>query len=320
MSDALRQFARRLGIGEAFQKLTLAAQVSLADRAKILKTKASLLEQIRNFPPIPVGSPDLEIHMLLHHERIFESLWSLYSLCRFAETPFGITVHDDGSLTAEDAAMLRALFPGIRLIHREDSDPIVNEWLKAHGFRNSRRFRDGLVFGLKLFDPHVFRRASEYILLDSDVLFFRRPAELLDSPAGESRFSVDMGYEGGFSHRVIGEITGIEDAIAVNAGLLRLNAQSIIPERIEANLGNKIFWRNKDTPKWYAEQGLYGIELHLGDARPLSDRYQLSERKFRGLSADAIHFCGGGIKPLRLYTHGIPYLAELLKLPAGDRS
>jgi len=48
-------------------------------------------------------------------------LWSLKSLVKAAAADVGVVVHDDGSLTEDDAVLLKEQLPGLRIIRRAEA-------------------------------------------------------------------------------------------------------------------------------------------------------------------------------------------------------
>jgi hypothetical protein len=79
-------------------------------------------------------------------------------------------VHDDGSLTLEDEAALRAAIPRCRILWRRVADGLMADQLRAH--RHAAAFRAGSVWGLKLLDV-ALAEAGDCYYVDADVRFFR---------------------------------------------------------------------------------------------------------------------------------------------------
>ncbi len=174
----------------ALRALTLPGVVTLA------RIRPYYLRRILDVAPLEAGQGPLEVHMLLHHQRIFEGIWAMYSFAYFSDVACQIFVHSDGSLSPTDVKHVQQVLPGAHVISRQQGDERVEARLRELGLNQCLRFRDSLIFALKLFDPFFFGEHSSFVLLDSDVLFFRRPHELLAnlSESPDCLYSPDNGF------------------------------------------------------------------------------------------------------------------------------
>ncbi|MFD9538593.1 hypothetical protein [Streptomyces sp. NPDC060022] len=139
-------------------------------------------------------APAVEIHTLLHHDHVSRYLFALRSLTRFWDPP-AVVVHDDGTLRADDTALLTAAQPRLRVIGRDEADGRVERELKD--FPLLRRVRAGNPRLLQLVDYYLLADAPRVIAMDSDVVFMRRPDAVIDW-AGEGGFTVGYSPEYGW--------------------------------------------------------------------------------------------------------------------------
>jgi lipopolysaccharide biosynthesis glycosyltransferase len=132
---------------------------------------------------------EFEVHSLLGSRHVGMCLWSIKSFLHHAQRPFSIVLHDDGSLSLHDIEKLKRHLPGVRVIRKVDADelikPIVSSWKAVEAYRfgtlgNTDYSRKMSIFSLKLLDFNLLTAASRILVLDTDVLFFREPSELLD--------------------------------------------------------------------------------------------------------------------------------------------
>jgi hypothetical protein len=150
-------------------------------------------EWLDETPPAPAASePKAEVHQLLGHRHVGMGAWSLKSLLRASEAPLAVTVHDDGSLSAEDVAFLKKHIPGVRVILRAEADEKMRDALQDLPACASFRFGEVpvtnhrgqtynmFIMALILFDMPLFACSDKIIILDADVLFFRRPDVIVD--------------------------------------------------------------------------------------------------------------------------------------------
>lgn len=151
-------------------------------------------EWLQQTPPVPVAgnSPNAEVHQLLGHRHVGMGLWSMKSLVKSAAAGLGVVVHDDGSLTSEDMALMRQHLPEIQIITRADADLRMRDALANHPACTSFRFGNVpvtnhrgqsynmFIMSLILFDMNLLTECDKIIILDADVLFFRRPDIIAD--------------------------------------------------------------------------------------------------------------------------------------------
>ncbi len=121
--------------------------------------------------------PHCEIHVLTSADDWLNLLWALKTFYHWSGCRFALCIHDDGTLPEKACKHLRTAFPAARLISRAAADARVEPLLAD--YPRSRSLRAENRFTLKLFDFHAYLEADRMLLLDSDILFFARPAALL---------------------------------------------------------------------------------------------------------------------------------------------
>lgn len=245
--------------------------------------------------------------MLLDHRRVLEACWALYSLSHFSGESFDIVIHDDRSLTPNDMAALSHLFPGIRIVRRTHADEVVSGYLQRQRLDRSLAFRSALVFSLKLIDPFFFSTSDTFLLLDSDVLFFRRPdALLLALEQSIPQFSADNGYRYCLSEGDLRSLLGQDCVSRLNPGVLTATRASFDPHRLEGWLAHPGFWGSDGTASYYAELTLWAMLTTLAGGRALPDSYAICAPEPRKYVSG--HYCGGGYWAALFYTRGMPFI------------
>ena len=179
----------------------------------------------------PTTAPML-VHSLICHRDVGMAVTCLTTLYRCADRAIDLRLHDDGSITPDDAAQLQAAFPTARLISREESDQLAAEGLRS--LPKCREFRGVTVMGLKLFDPLLMGR-DPFLLLDTDVLFFN-PFENLFAPVPQGYALIYM-EDFVYSYSVTPQETlahrELRPVRLLNAGMLFVYAGQIDLEYIE---------------------------------------------------------------------------------------
>jgi hypothetical protein len=207
-------------------------------------------EWLQQTPPVPVvrDLPNAEVHQLLGHRHVGMGLWSLKSLVKSAAAGLGVVVHDDGSLTDGDVALMHRHLPGIQIIARPDADVRMRGLLANYPACTSFRFGNVpvtnhrgqsynmFVMSLILFDINLLTASNKIIILDADVLFFQRPNLIadwaLDKNDTRTLYSVEA-YKPQREHN--GTLSfGQKAARTLNSGLLCLTKSKVYHlDRIE---------------------------------------------------------------------------------------
>ncbi|MFN6460351.1 MAG: hypothetical protein RMZ41_000705 [Nostoc sp. DedVER02] len=313
---SLRKIAQKLGLGKALLQIHQLRALTLKGAFKLNLAKSRYLKKILTAKPIPAGEGAIEVHMLLHHKRIYEGLWALYSFAYFCDKPCRIVVHNDGSLTNIDLGLLNQLLPQCQVIDRETANSVVLNYFHQAGLIKCAQFREKLIFALKLFDPFFFSKNRAFILLDSDVLFFSRPQELLDgieaneNPADLTNlYSVDNSYRYSLQSTELATLLGKDCIERFNPGVLRAYQGTLDFMRIEQYLQCKDFWNEDGTANYYAELTLWAMELTRSNALPLPNTYAICPDP-KSPNVVSGHYCGGGYWASLFYTRGLPCLAS----------
>jgi len=286
----LSDHARRLGLG----KLALALWHRplgllrhswqnggpLAQRATE-RQRREMVDAADRLPPLPTPAPDtpLRFHLLTGRQFWYQTAFCLHSLARAAGEPIAAEIYDDGTIDAAIAAKLQRLGPAIRIVpHAEilarldrhlpaDRFPVLRErWVKYPNIR-------------KLTDVHLGSRGWK-LVIDSDLLFFRRPTLLLDWLRAPDRplHAVDCTESYGYSRPLLERLAGAPLAPLVNVGLTGLASESIDWVQLEAWTAELIA---RERTNYFLEQALVAMMVAGRDCTiaPSADYITLPSRR-----------------------------------------
>jgi hypothetical protein len=236
-------------------------------------------------------------------------LWALKTFYYFSRTNYPLVIHLQGAVPRRVLTRFHRHFPSARVIRQGEADQIVERDLLRRGLvrlANARRYSP---FMLKLTDFPMMSRAVHLLTLDSDVLFFRRPSELLGStatPMTVSLFQRDRASTYNLSEpRALAEL-GVLLAPCVNTGIALFPRDSLDLIRCERYLAHPDVAR----PTGWIEQTLHALcASEQGRVAYLPDTYLLSlDPGLGGHTPIARHYAG----PSRhlLTEQGIPALVN----------
>lgn len=255
----------------------------------------------------PVVADDIsvcEIHVLTSEADWLNLMWALKSFYHASGRGYGLCVHDDGSLNDAIRMTLRQHFPAARILDRAQAEGEVLESLadlpRCHEFRSTNHLAP------KVFDFYHYLASERMLLLDSDVLFFAEPTELLrrieDPHYTKNSVNCDVASAYTTTSQQVVEQFGFQLIERFNSGLGLIHKPSLNPHRVEQFLGLPEivghFWRIEQT--LYALCSCqFGCEL-LPDCYSVFLNGAVGEKQSR-------HYVG----PIRhlMYSEGISKLA-----------
>jgi hypothetical protein len=126
-----------------------------------------------------ITHPNLSIHMLTCHRDAILAAWSLASYFYFSKAVGHVTLHDDGTLTQADKKMFKKLFPNTKI--QNTNDFFLNHESTIARYPVLKKFRSEFpeFQSKKLIDVFFERRGNIILFLDSDLLWFQNPKELV---------------------------------------------------------------------------------------------------------------------------------------------
>lgn len=189
-----------------------------------------------------------------HSDRVWYLMMKL-SLEYFSNQEFSFVAIDDGSLTAFDRHLL--------------------ERYRVTVYRSvSRQFQKKKYTDLKTLFPH-----RQIMLIDSDVLFFAHPKQLLT--ATTAVYMQDFKSMYSLSNEEIAYLFGITPVEKLNAGLIKLHTDLIdlkilrrVEEGVEQTRQSRIMF------DYFLEQTAYAIVMAQHPSQALTDSYFLLGRKY----------------------------------------
>lgn len=276
---SLRAKVRQLGLGRLAYRWVFkpAQQVDLARQYgwKLMwdarRGDAMMRQAAEQLPPLASSSHyrfDVPVCFLTGAGFIHQTLFCAHSFAHHLGGPFNLHVLSDGSLEAQHSATLRTLFPNCTVARAEESEQRVREALPPERFPVLHAHRRRFVLLRKLTDAMAGQRGYR-LFFDSDMLFWKRPVELLDrGNAGDPFYmadTVDDGYT--VPRAILRERFGVKVAAGVNSGLVGAHA-----ERIDWELMERVcqFLLNSPGDQRLLEQTLWAVVLGAQSARPLT--------------------------------------------------
>jgi hypothetical protein len=201
----------------------------------------------------------------------------------------------------------------VRFVSRKEADNATEKLLSSLPACLRNRSRHNLF--LKFFDPIAFAPGEKYLILDSDLFFYRRPDYLLEWALGEERtchYNRDFKEVYALPREDIEKATGVTLWECFNSGLV-----CFCRSAINLDLGEKLlstFEAQAPHPQFF-EQTLYALcASALNQGGPLPPEYEITWNTFRSRESVCRHYVGPA-KFDHLYFEGPATLFWLMTLP-----
>jgi len=212
--------------------------------------------QLGPLPSFP-GTAPVTVHLLTGRRFWYQSAFCLHSFARSARVPLCVEVYDDGSIDAPCAELLGTLGPGMRIHPHGAIRERLDRLLPASAFPVLRERWLNYPNLRKLVDVHLGSSGWK-LVMDSDMLFFRRPDFLLSwlaSPAAPLH-GIDSVESYGYSRALMEELAGAAIPARVNVGLCGLRSEALDWHELERWCATLI---SRERTNYYLEQALVAL-------------------------------------------------------------
>jgi hypothetical protein len=255
----------------------------------------------------PDGTSPFEIHLLCCVADYVSAIWALKSLLTRSRVHVPLYLHLQGHSTARMRSTLRQHFPEAVLIPQGEADTHVARILGQRKLHRLRALRDASPIMLKLVDVALFGRAPRLLLLDSDVLFFRAPVELIGAALrrGRAVFQEDIDSCYVLSRAEAADL-GVNLQPRLNAGLMVIDRDVIDLDACERFVAHAAF----ETASGWVEQTLYALLASAaGPIEMLPRTYAVSPAELPTPDMIVARHYSGVSRPY-LTSQGIPWLVR----------
>ncbi len=186
---------------------------------------------------------NFSVHMLCQEPDVAMVEWSIRSFLKHSGFSPRIVIHDDGTMTKRSAELLEKRIPNLQVLFKADA----RKALQANpGYTPLvRKFDEqGHKVSLQLIDCYLLSDTEKVMLLDGDVLFFKKPAEVIDFIENKTPFDAMVSKQYGTydlkvkkeyseKHRLIERLGGF-----MNPGLIVINKSAFPQEKFIEFLEN----------------------------------------------------------------------------------
>jgi hypothetical protein len=214
----------------------------------------------KELPPIPAHNQSHDLWFLTGSRFWYQTAFCAWSFAKQAHCSLHLHLVDDGTLQEGQIEALTRIFEKVSVVRASDIRARIEEALPENKFPVLRQRWHDYVHIRKLTDIHLGNSGPK-LVLDSDMLFFKRPAVLLDWLAERSTqqkllHMVDCEESYGYSRELMEKLAGGALPKRLNVGICGLRSEWLDWEEIE-------YWcrtlLEKEGTNYYLEQALVAM-------------------------------------------------------------
>jgi hypothetical protein len=206
-------------------------------------------------PAVQSYADGLPLYFLTGEKYLYQTLFCIQSLSKSCSEKFRFFLVDDGSFTTDIIKQINTCLPGANVITQSIIEQNIRDKLPEDiypGLINKRKTYPHIK---KLIDIHVLPFKGYKIVLDSDMLFWNKPKDVIKWLKNPEKpiHMVDCEQSYGYSIPLMEKLAGNKIPDKVNVGIIGLNSDVI-------NWGQVETWVNEleatEGKTYYLEQAL----------------------------------------------------------------
>jgi len=275
--------------------------------------RKSQTQTILKLPPVTgLGHHAFDLHILLCARDIINGLWAVRSFLHYSELKPRLIIHDDGSLKPTHLQTLQAHFPEARIIPFAQANDDMTQALANYPYAFRYRVTDYSWPAIKLLDFAHFSKDRPFMVLDADVLFYKKPDEIIQTITQRQGFFMSD-WQDAYTWPVdrwpaVLNVAGISK---VNVGLFYLpDGNCYDLDFVEQSLA--AYYLRQPCPNlvWLEQTVWAALFSTLGNTmQRLPDTYQISKTRALQPDTNCHHYVNDShLARLDFSDEGIPHL------------
>ena len=214
-------------------------------------------------PPFDPSLAPIETWFLTGNRFWYQTAYCAWTLSAQSHREVAVNIVDDGTLTEAQESTLRHLFPKGAILRAGEINHNLDKRLPKSSFPTLRARCDDYINIRKLVDVHLESKGWK-LVLDSDMLFFHRPTELIEwwdstntqDTATPLLLMRDCEESYGYSRPLMKKLAGAEIPPLLNVGVCGLQSEAIDWEQIEHWCATLL---EKEGTSYFLEQALVAM-------------------------------------------------------------
>lgn len=222
---------------------------------KMMNRQNEMEEASKSLPVIPSFSNGLPIYFLTGQKYLYQTLFCAFSLIKHSNENFQFILVDDGSFDQKLIERVNKQMPESKIITAKEIAANLDSLLPKEKFPYLHHKRKVYPHIKKLTDIHTADSQPYKLVLDSDMLFWSNPFELINwlkNPSG-SLHLLDSDDSYGYTKILMESLCKAKVPRLVNVGVIGINSNTIDWLALE-------YWiktlEDKEGSSYFLEQAL----------------------------------------------------------------
>lgn len=222
---------------------------------KMLIEKQKMIKASQKISSILSHDGGIAIYFLTGRKYIYQTLFCAFSLTKVSNEKFQFILVDDGSFDEKLVNQFKKQMPNVKIVLRDEIDKNLNKILPEEHFPFLRDKRTVYPHIRKLTDIHTIKNNEYKLVLDSDMLFWNEPIEIIEwlkKPQG-CLYMLDSKESYGYERSLMQSLCKTKIPELINVGAIGIKSSII-------NWNDVEFWGNKLEEKkgssYFLEQAL----------------------------------------------------------------
>jgi hypothetical protein len=229
---------------------------------QMLSGRAMMEKRAVDLPSVSSTSGGLPIYFLTGKSYLYQTLYCIQSLVKVSAAKFQFILVDDGTFDSELTSRINTQLPGATIIIAEEIASNLAKLLPPDAYPYIHQKRKVYPHLKKLTDVHSLPENSWKVVLDSDMLFWSEPTELINwlhAPT-QPLHMIDCVEAYGYSKPLMEQLCGRPVTLLINVGAVGLKSQDINWGKLEEWI--KVL-EEQEGASYYLEQAL--TAMLIGD-------------------------------------------------------
>jgi hypothetical protein len=227
---------------------------------KLMMAAALKLPAVKSYPD------GLPVYFLTGKKYLYQTLFCIQSLTKVTQQHFNFNLVDDGSFDDNIIRQIKMLLPGCEIIIREIIDQNLKKNLPEDIYPHIYKKRAVYPHLKKLTDIHTIPGNDWKLVLDSDMLFWNEPTEIINwlKQPQLPIHMLDCVESYGYSRTRLQQLCNSKIPDKLNVGIIGLRSSDINWQDIDSWIHQL---EENESASYYLEQAL--TAMLIGDANAI---------------------------------------------------
>ena len=250
---------------------------------RILNSQKEMISKSEHLTPVKSHTDGLPIYFLTGKKYLYQTLFCIQSLIKVTDKKFRFVLIDDGTFDEEITTKIVQLLPHADIITAAIINKNLYKILPENEFPILHQKRKEYPHIKKLTDIHTIPGTWK-LVLDSDMLFWNEPKQIIDwlnNPSAPLHMT-DCERSYGYSENLMEKLKGHKIPDLINVGVLGLNSEAINWKDLEHWIS---VLEKQEGKTYYLEQALSAMLIADLQAEALdTGNYKVNPTKEEALN------------------------------------